>query len=75
MGINDKDNKDLGDSHMQFVDQIMKYEDGLMEWDEVVNFFQNLLDSGFIMHLQGHYQRTAQTLINAGQIAYKGNSH
>ena len=57
---------------MQFVDQIMKYEDGLMEWDEVVDFFQELLDSGFIVHLQGHYQRTAQTLINAGQIAYKG---
>ena len=36
MGINDSNNKDLGDSHMQFVDQIMKYEDGLME-------FQNIL--------------------------------
>ena len=60
---------------MQFVDQIMKYEDGLMEWDEVVDFFQELLDSGFIMHLKCHYQRTAQTLINAGQIAYKGYSH
>ena len=60
---------------MQFVDRIMKYEDGQMEWDEVVEFFQELLDSGFIVHLQGHYQRTLQTLINAGQVAYKGNSH
>ena len=75
MGINTKDNKELGGNSMQFVDRIICYEDGEMEWEETIKLFQDLLDSGFIMNLQGHYQRTAQTLIQTGQISYKGNQH
>lgn len=75
MGINTKDNKELGDNSMQFVNRIICYEEGEMEWEETIKLFQDLLDSGFIMNLQGHYQRTAQTLIQTGQISYKGNQH
>tara|TARA_R100000700_G_C3052473_1_gene71141 strand:+ start:103 stop:330 length:228 start_codon:yes stop_codon:yes gene_type:complete len=75
MGIKQSNNSDLLREDMGLVERIMKYEDGLMDWEEVVNFFQELLDTGFIMNLQGHYQRTAQTLIEAGQISYKGNTH
>ncbi len=57
---------------MNFLDRIIQYEDGEMEWDEVVSFFQDLMDTGFILNLQGHYQRTAQTLILASSVVVKG---
>ena len=75
MGINNNNTRDLEDSQVNFVEQIMKYEDGQMEWEDVIDFFQALIDTGFILNLQGHYQRTAQTLIDAGQITFKGNAH
>jgi hypothetical protein len=46
-----------------------------MEWEEIVSFFQDLMDTGFILNLQGHYQRTAQTLIQTGEIVAKGITH
>ena len=60
---------------MNFIDRIIQYEDGQMEWDEIVSFFQDLMDTGFILNLQGHYQRTAQTLIQTGEIVVKGITH
>lgn len=48
--------------------KLIDYENGAMEYDEFVEFFQDLLDSGVIYHLQGSYQRTAAELIAAGVI-------
>jgi hypothetical protein len=46
---------------------IMAYEAGeLDDYDEVVNGFQHLIDSGTVWHLQGCYGRTAASLIEAG---------
>jgi hypothetical protein len=50
------------------VDDIMRYEDGEMEEDETVVFFQGLVDSGLAWQLQGHYGRTAAALIEAGKV-------
>ena len=51
------------------LDQMIAYESGEMEDDEeVLDFFQNLVDSGVAWQLQGHYGRTARALINAGLI-------
>lgn len=51
------------------IDQMVAYESGEMEDDEeVLDFFQNLVDSGVAWQLQGHYGRTARALINAGLI-------
>lgn len=75
MGINNNNNKDLEEDNMNFIDRIIQYEDGQMEWDEIVSFFQDLMDTGFILNLQGHYQRTAQTLIQTGEIVVKGITH
>ena len=71
MGINNNNNKDLEDNNLDFLDRIIKYEDGQMDWPDVVSFFQELVDTGFILNLLGHYHRTAQALINAGEISVR----
>ncbi len=50
------------------VDKIMAYEGGEMTEDEMVAFFQELVDSGLAWNLQGHYGRTAAALIDAGLV-------
>ena len=50
------------------VDQIIQFESGEMEEDEVIDFFQTLVDTGMAWTLQGSYGRTAQSLIDAGEI-------
>jgi hypothetical protein len=49
------------------LDKIMDYECGLMEdEDELIKFFQELIDTGMAWTLQGHYGRTAHALIEQG---------
>ena len=48
------------------VDKIVKYESGEMSVEEVVDFFQELINSGLCWQLQGHYGRTARHLIEEG---------
>ncbi len=46
------------------VQDIIDYESGDMEWDRLVDFFQNLIDTGMAWTLQGSYGRVAQNLID-----------
>ena len=48
------------------VDKIMQYENGEMSEEELVEFFQMLIDSGMAWTLQGSYGRMAAQLIEAG---------
>ena len=48
------------------VTQIIKYETGEMEIEEVIEFFQDLIDTGLVYQLQGSYGRQAQAFIQAG---------
>ena len=48
------------------VDEIVAYENDELELDEIVDLFQGLIDSGVAWRLQGHYGRTAKTLIETG---------
>jgi hypothetical protein len=50
------------------VDQIIAYESGLMDEDETVEFFQQLVDTGLAWTLQGSYGRAAAALIDAGLV-------
>ena len=50
------------------VDEINKYENGEMTEEEIINFFQGLVDSGMAWSLQGHYGRRACLLIEEGFI-------
>ena len=44
----------------------LEYENGLMSEEEVINFFQELINSELAWDLQGHYGRMAKHLIEIG---------
>jgi len=50
------------------VDRIIAYEQGDMNQNEMVEFFEELVDDGLAFRLQGHYGRTATRLIEAGLV-------
>jgi len=50
------------------LDKIIAYEQGDLDEDETIEFFQELVDSGVAWQLQGHYGRTAVAMIDAGLI-------
>lgn len=50
------------------VDGIMRWEAGEMDEVEEITFFQHLIDTGTINHLQGVYGRQAQRMIDAGLL-------
>ena len=51
---------------MNYLDQIIAYENGELESQEVIDLFQALIDTGEIWDLSQHYQRTAISLIESG---------
>ncbi len=51
---------------MDTVDKIIAYEGGEMSDEKMVEFFQEMIDSGMVWRLQGHYGRTANRLIEQG---------
>ena len=53
---------------MNVLQGIMDYENGNMSNVEVLDFFQHLVNTGIINHLQGSYQRTASQLLESGMI-------
>lgn len=53
---------------MKMLDMMMSYENGELDAEQTVELFQNLIDSGLIFNLQGHYMRIAKDLVDAGLI-------
>jgi hypothetical protein len=51
---------------MHEIDDIIAYESGELQEEEVIALFQRLINSGLVWRLQGHYGRTARALIEAG---------
>jgi len=47
---------------------IMDYESGTLDYDEIIEGFQHLVDDGIVWSLQGSYGRMAAALIEAGEI-------
>lgn len=56
---------------MNVVDSIIRYENGEMDEYELLEFFQHLIDTGMAWQLQGHYGRTAMSLIEDGYCTRK----
>lgn len=48
------------------MEQVIAYEEGALDDQEVVAFFQKGIDEKWVWGLQGHYTRTANTLIELG---------
>ena len=55
----------------EITEKIIAYEDGVLNDKETIELFQELIDTGFINHLQGSYQRMAVLLINEGLISVR----
>ena len=53
---------------MPDIDQIIRWENGSMDEDEEIRFFQGLVDTGLAWTLQGMYGRRAAQLIQEGAI-------
>lgn len=53
---------------MKMLDMLMAYENGELDTDKTVELFQNLVDSGLIFSLQGHYMRVVKDLVEAGLL-------
>jgi hypothetical protein len=47
---------------------IIAYESGELEQDEMITLFQHLVDTGLAWQLQGSYGRTAAALLANGDI-------
>ena len=54
------------------VNKIIDYENGEMSPRDTIDFFAALIASGDAWRLQGHYGRTAASLIESGIISSKG---
>lgn len=51
---------------MDTVDFVIAYESGELTDEQIIEGFQELIDTGLAWRLQGHYGRTAAALIEAG---------
>lgn len=55
------------------VDQIMEYESGMLSDPETLEMFSEMVRSGTAWSLQGHYGRTATSLIEDGWLNRDGD--
>lgn len=53
------------------VDNVIAYENGEMEEEDIIKFFQHLINTERAWTLQGHYGRMASSLIEAGLCTMK----
>tara|TARA_Y100000593_G_scaffold2242_1_gene4467 strand:- start:36601 stop:36771 length:171 start_codon:yes stop_codon:yes gene_type:complete len=53
----------------KLTESMIAYEQGELDDQQTIQLFQELLDSGIVWDLQGHYGRLAYQLIEAGLIS------
>ena len=59
---------------MDRVGFIMAFEDGSLSDEQIIEFFQSMIDDGSVWQLQGCYGRMATALIEGGHCTEKGVS-
>ena len=52
---------------MPNITDIIDFENGEMDEEQMAEFFQGMINSGVVWQLQGFYGRTAVSLIEAGE--------
>jgi hypothetical protein len=52
----------------QMVEYLIAYEEGKLDNETTIKFFQMLVNTGDAWKLQGHYGRTAEQLIRGGVV-------
>lgn len=52
---------------------LLRFEDGWLDNDEIVELFQALIDDGLVWELPGRYGRIARDLILAGECSAPDN--
>lgn len=55
------------------INTMILFEDGQLDADQVVELFQQLLDTGVLWHLQGSYGRLGVHLLEQGLITRSPN--
>lgn len=53
---------------LNIVGRVIAFEQGALGEDQILDLFQDLVDTGMAWELQGTYGRTALALINSGHI-------
>ena len=53
------------------VTKLVQYENNELNTKEMIELFQELINTGLAWQLQGHYGRTAKRLIEEGHCNYK----
>ena len=56
-------------NQLNLMSQIIDYEAGILEEDDMIELFENLYETGLLWQLQGHYQRTFINLVESGAIS------
>lgn len=57
------------------IDMIIRYEQGELSDPEIVDLFQDLIDTGIVWELQGHYVHTAIVLLGLGECRSAKTKH
>jgi hypothetical protein len=58
---------------MNYVDQIIAFEQGELDENQIVELFAHLVQTGLAWTLQGAYGRMATALMHQGYIDEEGN--
>jgi len=59
------------EKQMPNIDQLIAFENGDLDEDQVIEFIQDGIDKGWVWKLQGCYGRVAVALIDAGLCTNK----
>ncbi len=69
---NNLKNKTIMITNENRIDYIMDYEDGTIDDKRALELFSHLIQNGMAWSLQGHYGRTAKSLIESDYINRDG---